>query len=382
MSTQSDYDSQKEELAIFRDHIRRFVVNELAPHEDRWAEQQHPDREAWQKLGEMGMLLSDVPAEYGGSGGTFAHECVVLEELARHPVNSLAVSVHDIVAHYILSYGTEDQKTKWLPAMARGEKIAAIGMSEPGAGSDLQSIKTRAVRDGDHFVINGSKIFISNGYLADLICLAVKTDQAAGARGVSLVMVETEGLAGYRCGRILNKLGRKGQDTSELFFDDVRVPVKNLLGPEEGAGFIQMMEQLPWERTIIAAEAVAVMERAVEITTQYTKDRQAFGAPLFAKQNTRFKLAECATAAHIGRVFLDDCIRRVMNGTLDTATASMAKWWTTQKEFEVTDECLQLHGGYGYMMEYPITRLFADGRLMRIAGGSNEIMKELIARTL
>ncbi|MER1967116.1 acyl-CoA dehydrogenase family protein [Castellaniella sp. GW247-6E4] len=382
MSTDIKYDSIREELVIFRDHVRRFIAKELAPHEDRWAEQQYPDREAWEKLGEMGMLLSDVPDLYGGGGATFAHECVVLEELARVPVNSLAVSVHDIVAHYILSYGSEEQKLHWLPAMACGKKIAAIGMSEPGAGSDLQSIKTNAVRDGGEYIINGSKTFISNGYMADLICLAAKTDQAAGARGISLIIVETEGLKGFRCGRILNKLGRKGQDTSELFFDDVRVPVGNLLGPDEGAGFAQMMEQLPWERTIIAAEAVAVMERAVEITTQYTKDRRAFGAPLFAKQNTRFKLAECATFAKIARIFLTDCICRVMAGTLDNSTASMAKWWTTQMEFEVTDECLQLHGGYGYMMEYPIAKLFADGRLMRIAGGSNEIMKEVIARAL
>ena len=266
--------------------------------------------------------------------------------------------------------------------MAAGEMIAAIAMSEPGAGSDLQGVRTRAVRHGDEYAIDGSKTFISNGYLADLICLVVKTDPAAGAKGVSLLMVETANLAGFRCGRILDKIGMHGQDTAELFFDGVRVPAANLLGAEEGRGFHQLMEQLPWERTIVAVAAVAAIERAVELTTEYVRQRKAFGKALIEMQNTRFKLAECKTAAHVARVFLDDCIERVMDGTMDAATASMAKWWTTEQQCRVIDECLQLFGGYGYMMDYPIGKMYADARVQKIYGGANEIMKELIARSL
>jgi len=371
-----------DELASFRDAVRRFVEAELAPHEARWGRQQHVDREAWRKAGEMGILLADVPEQYGGAGATFAHECVVFEELQRANVTSFGKHVHSIVAHYLLAYGTEAQKTRWLPKMATGELIAAIAMSEPGAGSDLQGVRTRAVRQGDQYVVDGSKTFISNGYLADLICLVVKTDPAAGAKGVSLLMVETADLAGFRVGRILDKVGMHGQDTAELYFDDVRVPAGNLLGAAEGRGFAQLMQQLPWERTIVAVAAVAAIERAVELTTDYVKERTAFGKPLIEMQNTRFKLAECKTAAHIARVFLNDCIERMMDGTMDAATASMAKWWTTEQQCRVIDECLQLFGGYGYMMDYPIGKMYADARVQKIYGGSNEIMKELIARSL
>jgi acyl-CoA dehydrogenase len=371
-----------DELASFRDAVRRFVEAELAPHEARWGRQQHVDREAWRKAGEMGILLADVPEQYGGAGATFAHECVVFEELQRANVTSFGKHVHSIVAHYLLAYGSEAQRTRWLPKMATGELIAAIAMSEPGAGSDLQGVRTRAVRQGDQYVVDGSKTFISNGYLADLICLVVKTDPAAGAKGVSLLMVETADLAGFRVGRILDKVGMHGQDTAELYFDDVRVPAGNLLGAEEGRGFYQLMQQLPWERTIVAVAAVAAIERAVELTTDYVKERTAFGKPLIEMQNTRFKLAECKTAAHIARVFLNDCIERMMDGTMDAATASMAKWWTTEQQCRVIDECLQLFGGYGYMMDYPIGKMYADARVQKIYGGSNEIMKELIARSL
>jgi acyl-CoA dehydrogenase len=371
-----------DELASFRDAVRRFVEAELAPHEARWGRQQHVDREAWRKAGEMGILLADVPEQYGGAGATFAHECVVFEELQRANVTSFGKHVHSIVAHYLLAYGSEAQKTRWLPKMATGELIAAIAMSEPGAGSDLQGVRTRAVRQGDQYVVDGSKTFISNGYLADLICLVVKTDPAAGAKGVSLLMVETADLAGFRVGRILDKVGMHGQDTAELYFDDVRVPAGNLLGAAEGRGFAQLMQQLPWERTIVAVAAVAAIERAVELTTDYVKERTAFGKPLIEMQNTRFKLAECKTAAHIARVFLNDCIERMMDGTMDAATASMAKWWTTEQQCRVIDECLQLFGGYGYMMDYPIGKMYADARVQKIYGGSNEIMKELIARSL
>lgn len=370
------------ELAAFRDAVRRFVEAELAPHEARWCKQQHVDRDAWRRAGAMGLLLADVPERYGGAGATFAHECVVFEELQRANVTSFGKHVHSIVAHYLLDYGDESQQARWLPKMAAGETIAAIAMSEPGAGSDLQGVRTRAVRQGDEYVVNGSKTFISNGYLADLICLVVKTDPAAGARGVSLLMVETAGLKGFRCGRILDKVGMHGQDTAELFFDDVRVPAANLLGGEEGRGFAQLMEQLPWERTIVAVAAVAAIERAVELTTDYVRQRRAFGRALIEMQNTRFRLAECKTAAHIARVFIDDCIERVMDGTMDAATASMAKWWSTEQQCRVIDECLQLFGGYGYMMDYPIGKMYADARVQKIYGGTNEIMKELIARSL
>jgi len=370
------------ELEMFRASVRRFVETELAPHEPRWAKQQHVDRDAWLKAGELGILLADIPEEYGGAGASFAHECVVFEELAHANAISLGKHVHSIVAHYVLTYGTEEQKQAWLPKMARGEWIGAIAMSEPDAGSDLQGVRTRAVRDGDSYVLNGAKTFISNGHLADLICLVTKTDPAAGSRGISLVMVETADLAGFRRGRILDKLGQKGQDTSELFFDDARVPVSALLGGVEGRGFMQLMEQLPWERTVIAVSAVAAIELAVELTTAYVKERRAFGKSLIEMQNLRFRLAECATTAHVARVFLDSCIVRMMDGTLDTVTASMAKAWCTDMQCRVIDECLQMHGGNGYMTEYPIARMYADARVQRIYGGTNEIMNEVIARSL
>ncbi len=371
-----------DELVMFRDAVRRFVATELAPHEDRWCRQQHVDRDAWRKAGDMGILLCDVAEAYGGAGATFAHECVVFEELQRANVTSFGKHVHSIVAHYVAAYASEDRKARWLPKMASGDWIGAIAMSEPGAGSDLQGLRTRAVRDGDSYVINGSKTFISNGHMADLVLVVVKTDAAAGARGTSLLMVETPGLAGYRRGRILDKIGMKGQDTAELFFDDVRVPAENLLGGVEGRGFAQLMDQLPWERTIIAVAAVAAIERAVELTVEYTKERRAFGKTLFELQNTRFKLAECATTAHVARVFVDSCIGRMNEGTLDTATASMAKWWTTEMQCGVIDECLQLFGGYGYMLDYPIAKMYADARVQKIYGGANEIMKEIVARSL
>jgi len=370
------------ELELFRDAVRRFVETELTPNEPRWREQQHVDREAWRKAGELGLLLCAVPAERGGVGADVRYDAVVYEELARGGAMGFGKHVHEIVAHYVAAYGTPAQQQRWLPRMASGEAIAAIAMSEPGAGSDLQGVRTRAVRDGDAYVVNGSKTFISNGHIADLVLLVCKTDPQAGARGTSLIMVETPGLAGFRRGRILDKIGQKAQDTAELFFDDVRVPAANLLGPEEGRGFAQLMQQLPFERTIIAVSAVATIERAVELTTAYAKERRAFGKALIEMQNTRFKLAECSTIARVGRVFVDDCVRRLMDGTMDATTASMAKWWATEMQCQVVDECLQLFGGYGYMLEYPIARMYADSRVQKIYGGTNEIMKELIARSL
>jgi len=292
-------------------------------------------------------------------------------------------SIQSIVAHYILAYGSEAQKRDWLPRMARGDLVGAIAMSEPGAGSDLQGIQTMARRDGDHYVINGSKTFITNGGHASLVCLAAKTDaKVAGVKGISLIMVETKGLAGYRVGRSLEKVGMHAQDTCELFFDDVRVPAANLLGPAEGKGFFQMMDRLPYERLTVGVSAVAMAEHAVAITTAYVKERTAFGKPLIDFQNTRFTLAECKTAAHIGRVFLDNCIERFMAGRLDDITAAMAKYWLTDSQCRIVDECVQLHGGYGYMTEYPIARMWTDSRVQRIYAGTNEIMKELIACAL
>src|SRR5688572_10375524 len=370
------------ELAVFRDAVRRFVQAELAPHEEAWRKQQHVDPAAWRQAGSLGLLCTDIPEEYGGGGGTFAHEAVVAEELGYAGVSSFGNAVQSIVAHYVLNHASAEQKRRWLPRMAAGELISAIAMSEPGAGSDLQAVKTRAERDGDHYVLNGAKTFISNGYNAELVCVVAKTNPAERARGISLLMVETRDLPGYRVGRILEKIGQKGQDTTELFFDDCRVPATSLLGPEEGRGFAQLMQELPYERTLIAVQAVAAIERALGVTVDYTKQRKVFGKPLLELQNTRFKLAEAKTMAHVARVFLDSCIERLLRGELDTVTASMAKWWTTDLQCQVIDECLQLHGGYGYMLEYPIAQMYADARVQRIYGGANEIMKEIIARSL
>jgi len=371
-----------DELESFRGTVRRFMTEVLAPREPAWQAAHRVDAASWREVGDMGLLLCDVPEEYGGSGGTFAHDCIVFEELCYAGIASFGKSVHNICAHYVLAYGSETQKRRWLPRLASGELVGAIAMSEPAAGSDLQGIRTRAARAGDGYVLNGSKTFITNGQVANLICVVAKTDPAAGAKGISLFMVETDGLDGFRRGRTLDKIGMPGQDTSELYFDDCRVPADWLLGGVEGAGFVQLMEELPYERTIVALAGVAVMERAVALTVDYTRERSAFGKTLIEMQNTRFKLAEAKTIAHVARVFVDSCIVRYLAGTLDTETASMAKWWVTDMQCQVVDECLQLHGGYGYMREYPIAQMYADSRVQRIYGGSNEIMKEIIARSL
>ena len=371
-----------DELRIFRKSVRQFILEEFAPHHDRWCQQHRPDAEAWTAAGRVGVLLADVPEEYGGAGGTFAHEAIVIEELAQAGIN-FGSGVHSIVAHYVQAYGNQEQKCKWLPRLARGELVGAIAMTEPAAGSDLAGIKTTARREGDHYVINGSKTFVTNGSLGSIICVAVKTDpKAAGLKGMSLIIVEAKNLPGYRVGRSLEKVGRHAQDTCEIFFDDVHVPASNLLGSAEGKGFSQMMEQLPYERLQIGVGAIATAEQAVTITIKYVKERMAFGKPLIDFQNTRFKLAECKTEAHIGRVFLDNCIERFLAGQLDPVTAAMAKYWLTDGECRIVDECLQLHGGYGYMREYPIARMWADSRVERIYAGTNEIMKEVIGWSL
>ena len=371
-----------EDHEIFRDSVRKFVEAELVPHRERWNDQGHPEPEVWQKAGEIGMLCPDVPPEYGGGGGDFGFDAITYEECTRGCISSFGNGIQSIVAHYLLRYGTEEQKQRWLPGMARGEIITSIAMTEPGTGSDLQAVKTRAVRDGDEFVLTGAKTFITNGWNSNLICVVCKTDPDARAKGISLLMCEVDGLPGFRRNRPLKKIGMKGQDTCELFFDECRIPAGNVLGGVEGQGFFQLMAQLPRERLIIAVAAVAAMETVVEQTVGYTKERKAFGHSVFDFQNSKFKLAELATEARIGRVFVDHCIQALNAGTLDNETASMAKWWCTQKQFETAHECLQLHGGYGYMMEYPVAQYFADSRVTMIYGGSNEIMKELISRAL
>jgi acyl-CoA dehydrogenase len=371
-----------DDVRAFRATVNDFIRVELLPHQARWREQHRPDAEAYTKAGAVGMLLPDVGTEHGGGGGTFAHEAVVLEELARVGVH-LGASVQSIVAHYILAYGSDEQKRRWLPPMARGELVGAIAMTEPGAGSDLQGIKTAARREGDQYVIDGSKTFINNGLCAGLVCVAVKTDpRISGPRGMSLVCVETKDLAGYRVGRPLEKVGRHGQDTCELFFENVRVPASNLLGATEGKGFFQIMDQLTYERLSVAVGAVATAEEAVALTTAHVKDRLVSGKPLMDLQNTRMVLAQCKTEAQIGRVFVDHCIQRLVRGELDPVTAAMAKYWLTERQCRIVDDCLQLHGGYGYMTEYPIARMWADSRVERIYAGANELMKEMIAWSL
>lgn len=380
----SNYESpwMNEELRMYRKSVREFIQQEFLPCQAKWREQHRPDVEAWKQAGQTGLLLPDVPEEYGGGGGTFAHQAVVTEELAQAGLH-FGCGVQSIVSHYILSYGNDAQKKKWLPAMAQGELVGAICMTEPSAGSDLQAIKTTARRDGNNYILSGSKTFITNGFHAGLICVAVKTDpKVAGFRGISMIVVETKNLPGYRVGSSFEKVGMHEVDTCELFFDDVRVPAANLLGTAEGAGFTQMMEQLRYERLMIGVGAVATSERAVAITTKYAKERKAFGQTLIEFQNARFKLAQCKTEAHIGRVFVDNCIQRMIAGQLDPVTAAMAKYWLTEAQCRIVDDCVQLHGGYGYMTEYPIARMWMDSRVQRIYAGTNEILEELIGWSL
>ena len=359
-----------------------FFEREVVVHHEKWDAQHRIDREVWLAAGKLGLLCCSIPEEYGGGGGTFAHDLAVFEAQGYAGDLALGISVHSgIVPHYIVEYGTEEQKKAWLPGMATGEILGAIGMTEPGAGSDLKAIKTTAIRDGDEYVINGSKTFITNGASADVIVLAVTTDPKAGAKGVSLVIVDLRDCPGFAVGRVLDKVGQHGADTSELSFTDVRVPVSNLLG-EEGQGFGQMMAQLVQERLIIGAQASGAMTRAVEDTVAYTKSRQAFGHSLFEFQNTAFELAECQTIARTCAVFLDHCIEAHLRGELDPSEAAMVKYWLTEQQCAVIDRCVQLHGGYGYMREYLIARMYEDARVQKIYAGANEVMKGIIAKSL
>ncbi|OGB18062.1 MAG: acyl-CoA dehydrogenase [Burkholderiales bacterium RIFCSPLOWO2_12_67_14] len=364
----------------FRDSFRRFVEKEIAPFHEGWEEQGYVDRDVWRKAGENGFLCMTMPEAYGGAGADKLYSMAQMEEIARAGVSGIGFGLHsEIVAPYILHYGTEAQKKKYLPLLATGEMVGAIAMSEPAAGSDLQGVKTTAIQQADgSYLLNGSKTFITNGWHADLVIVVAKTDPAAGAKGTSLLLVE-QGMPGFSKGKRLKKLGMKAQDTSELFFDNVKVPAENLLGGE-GRGFICLMEQLPWERLQIAIGAVAAAQAAIDWTVAYVKDRKVFGQPVASYQNTRYTLAELQTEVQVARVFVDKCCELVAVDKLDTATASMAKYWCSDLQCKVMDECVQLHGGYGYMWEYPITRAYADARVQRIYGGTNEIMKEVISR--
>ncbi|CAM8672541.1 acyl-CoA dehydrogenase family protein [Sphingobium sp.] len=373
-----------EELTMFHDAVGKFL-DQHAPAErmEKWREDGQVERAFWREAGAAGLLGVSVPEAYGGHGGDFRHDLVVVDQIARKGTDGFAASLHNvIVAPYIQLHGTEEQKQRWLPRMVTGDLVAAIAMSEPGAGSDLQAIRTTALKDGNGYRINGSKTFISNGQIADLIVVVAKTDPTKGARGVSLLVVETDEVEGFRRGQNLDKIGNEAQDTSELFFDDVWVPAQNLLGAEEGKGFFQLMAELPRERLLIAITSVIVMEKALALTIDYTKQRKAFGQPIFDFQNSQFKIAEMYSKARIARTFINDCIQKAIDGTLDDTTSAIAKLWATDTEWEIVDQCLQLHGGYGYINEYPIARMFRNSRISRIYGGSNEIMKMLIARAL
>ena len=371
----------QEEHELFRKTVAAFIEREIAPHYEGWEKEGQVSREVWRKAGEARLLLTDVPAEYGGAGADFLYSAVMIEEMAKRVFTAPGYRLHsDIVAPYILNYGSEAQKRRWLPAMARGEVIGAIAMTEPGTGSDLQAVRTTALRKGNEFVVNGQKTFITNGGLADLIIVVAKTDTSAGAKGVTLVLVEGD-RPGFRRGRNLKKIGQNAQDTAELFFDHVHVPPSNVLG-EEGGGFAYLMTQLPRERLLVAIGSVAIMEAALAWTIDYTRDRRAFGKPIAEFQNTRFKLAEVKTEVTVARVFLNHCLELFLAGELDAATAAMSKWWLSELDNKVLDTCLQMFGGYGYMLEYPIARAYADARVHRIYAGTTEIMKELVARSL
>ncbi|WP_240372363.1 acyl-CoA dehydrogenase family protein [Brevibacterium zhoupengii] len=374
---------ETQETDDLRELVRNFMNKEIVPHQDTFIDNHQVDRELWNRAGDAGLLCISIPEEYGGGGGTFAHEAIIMQEQGFAGDAAWGNSVHStIIAHYINTFGTEEQKKRWLPGMATGELVAAIAMTEPGTGSDLQSVKTKAVRDGDEYVINGSKTFISNGTHCDILVIVARTSEEPGAKGVSLIVAEVADLPGFSRGRVLDKVGQRGQDTRELFFEDMRVPVDNVLGGVEGRGFIQLMQQLPQERMAIAVAGATTAEAAVREAVAYAKEREAFGQPIMKFQNTKFVLAECATEVFSTRTFVDHLTQLHIDGKLTTEQASACKYWATDAQTNVIDRCLQIFGGYGYMMEYPIARMYADARVQKIYGGTNEIMKELISRGL
>jgi len=373
-----------EEFSMFRNSVGRFLDDNAPPEKfESWRRAKVVERDLWTKAGAAGLLGLSTSTAYGGIGGDFRHEAILIEEAAKRGIEGWGASLHNaIVMPYIEIYGTEDQKKRWLPKLARGDYVGAIAMTEPGTGSDLQAVKTSARKSGNQYVINGSKTFITNGQTANLVIVVSKTDPAQGAKGTSLIVVETDEAEGFERGRNLHKIGLEAADTSELFFNDVKVPTANLIGTEEGRGFYQLMDQLPQERLIIAVHSIAMIERALAVTIDYVKERKTFGRPIIDNQAVKFKLAECKTEATVARIFVNHCIEQHLQRKLDAATASMAKYWITDLQGKIIDECLQLHGGYGYMDEYPIARMYKDARVARIFGGANEIMKILIARML
>ena len=374
---------ETDDQRLLREHAAAFFRREATPHQERWAEQHQVDREFWNKAGAAGLLCPELPDKYGGADGNFGHEAVVQHELTFSGDSAFGFNAHStICAHYIFAFGTEEQKSRWLPQVTTGEAVLAIAMTEPGTGSDLQAVRTSAVRHGDDYLINGSKTFITNGTHCDLLIVVAKTDPSEGAKGISLFVVETNGQVGFERGRVLHKIGQHGQDTRELAFTDMPVPAQNLLGGVAGQGFYQLMKQLPRERLSIAVGVVAMAEAAVLEAAQYAKERTAFGRPVLDYQNTKFVLAECKADVLAGKTLVDHCIGRYLDGTLDAATASIAKMWVSDMQCKVVDKCLQIFGGYGYIMEYPIARMYADARVQKIYGGTNEILKEVIARGL
>ena len=370
------------DLEAYRDTVVRFIREQMLPDDEAARERGHVGHELWRNAGTAGLLCTDIPTEWGGAGGDFRHEAVLCEEMARRSLSGMNASVHSIVAHYLLNHGTPDQKQRYLPRMASGELVGAIAMTEPGTGSDLQAIRTRAVPHAGGYCLSGSKTFISNGALAGLVLVVCKTDPAQGARGTSILIVETQDCQGFRVGRLLDKMGLKAQDTSELFFDEVQLGAGQLLGGVEGRGFVQLMADLPYERLIIGVGALAAMQGAYQATLEYVRERHAFGQPIAEFQNTKFRLAEIATEIQVGRAFIDRCVEDLVAGRLDTATASMAKLWGSEAQGRVVDACVQLFGGYGYMNEYLVCRMYTDARVQRLYGGTSEIMKEVIWRAL
>jgi acyl-CoA dehydrogenase len=371
-----------EDHRAFADSVARFFAEEFEPNREQWTADGVIPRTFWVKSGALGILGATIPEAYGGLGLSRHFDAVTYLEQTKAGDSGWGFSVHNIATHYILAFGAEDQKHRWLPKLASGEHVAAIAMTEPGTGSDLQAVRTTAIRDGNEYVINGSKTFITNGASADLLVLVAKTDPSSRSKGVSLLIVETEDLEGYAVGRRLKKLGMKRNDTAELSFDNARVPQTALLGSEEGQGFYQLMKQLPWERLILGYMALGASQCALDVTLDYVRERKAFGKRVMDFQNTRFKLAEAATRVELLAAFIDQCLEELEQGMLTPEKAAMAKWWGTQTQCDIVDECLQLHGGYGYMSEYLISELYADARVQKIYGGTNEIMKELIARSL